>query len=214
MYWLPAVMVLPRGVGVVADPGDAVGLPRPFLHPHPVEIGLAGARLQPLRDQVDLGHGGRAIGHHALDDLHGVAPAQIAREGDRPVRLARCRNHPLPPQLSFFHSPLRAGEQLAVVVAPGHELRADRQSVRPLEHRQRHRRHVQRGPDLKQRHAGEGGHADRRLAERRGRQQDVDVLEHASSARRHSSAMLLGLDIALEVAVDAVVQPAAAQACR
>ncbi len=85
-----------RGVGLVADPGDAVGLARPFLHPSAVEIGLARACLQPLRDQVDLGHRRGAIGHHALDDLGGVAPAQVSREGDRPVAFGRHRNHDKP----------------------------------------------------------------------------------------------------------------------
>ena len=75
------------GVGVVADFGDAIGLLRPFLHPGAVEIGFAGARFQTLRDQIDLRHRRRAIGHHAFDDLRGVAPAQVSRERDRPVAL-------------------------------------------------------------------------------------------------------------------------------
>jgi hypothetical protein len=84
---------VPGGVRFVADVGDAVGLLRPFLHPRRVEVGFAGARFEPPGDQVDLGHRRRAIGHHALDDLGGVAPAQIARKRDRPVALARHRNH-------------------------------------------------------------------------------------------------------------------------
>ena len=66
-------------------------------------------------------------------------------------------------------------------------------------------RHVQRGPDLEQRHAGEGRHADRRFAERRRASAARRCRPTARrAAMRHSSAMLLRLDVALEVAADAV----------
>ena len=58
------------------------------------------------------------------------------------------------------------------------------------------------------------GDADRRLAEGRGRQQHVDAAHQRVEPPAAFVGELLGLDVALEAAVDAVVQPAAAQACR
>jgi hypothetical protein len=64
-----------RGVG---GGSDAVGHRRPFLPPDPIEVGFRGARLKPPADALDLVHGNGGIRNHALDDLHGVGPAQIA----------------------------------------------------------------------------------------------------------------------------------------
>src|SRR5262245_27553484 len=72
--------------------------------------------------------------------------------------------------------PFGAGKQPAVVVALGDQHGADRQAVRPLEHRQRDLRHMQDGPELEQWHALESEHPDGRFAERRRRQQHVMLL--------------------------------------
>ena len=64
----------------VGDLGDAIGHCRPFLLPRAIGIGLVLARLEPLPDPIDLVHGGCGPRRHALDDLHGVAPAQVAGE--------------------------------------------------------------------------------------------------------------------------------------
>ena len=62
-----------------------------------------------------------------------------------------------------------------LVIAPRQQLRADRQSDRPAEQRQRDRRDVQDGPELVHRHALERRKAFRRFAECGGRQQCVDA---------------------------------------
>ena len=50
---------------------------------------------EPPADAVDLVHGDRAIGRHPFDDLHGVAPAQIAGKMHGPGACHRrsCRHH-------------------------------------------------------------------------------------------------------------------------
>ena len=65
-------------VGFVGNRGELVGHARPFLAPDLVDVLLVCPRLQPLADDVDLGHRGGRPGHHALDDLHRVAPAEVA----------------------------------------------------------------------------------------------------------------------------------------
>jgi hypothetical protein len=64
--------------GGVGNAGDTLGHRRPFLAPSPIEVGFRGARLEPPADALDLVHGNGRVGRHALDDLHGVRPAQIA----------------------------------------------------------------------------------------------------------------------------------------
>jgi hypothetical protein len=75
----------------VGGGGDAVGHRRPFLAPDQIEVGFRGARLKPPADALDLIHGNGRVGHHALDDLHGVAPAQIAGKMHRPSTCRRRR---------------------------------------------------------------------------------------------------------------------------
>ena len=91
--------------GFVGDAGDAIRHRGPFLAPDPIEIGLRGARLEPPADAVDLVHGDRAIGRHALDDLHGVAPAQIAGKMHRPGALAVNNNFVVAHSISFAARP-------------------------------------------------------------------------------------------------------------
>ena len=77
--------------GGVGGGSDAVGHRRPFLAPDPIEVGFRGARLKPPADALDLVHGNGGVRHHALDDLHGVGPAQIAGKMHGPsVWLRRC----------------------------------------------------------------------------------------------------------------------------
>src|SRR6476659_8988330 len=88
--------------------------------------------------------------------LPGNVTGQLPSLGIETMALSLCQ---------FFEGPLRAGEQLSVVVALADELCADWHAGRSLEDRDRNGRHMQRGPDLVQRHAGKGRHADRRFAE-------------------------------------------------
>src|SRR5262249_60096715 len=61
------------------------------LAPDPIEVGFRGARLKPPADALDLVHGTGGVRHHALDDLHGVGPAQIAGKMHGPSRWLRRR---------------------------------------------------------------------------------------------------------------------------
>ena len=54
------------GGGGVGDGDDAIRHRRPFLAPDAIEIGFPGARLEPPADAIDLVHGDRTVGRHAL----------------------------------------------------------------------------------------------------------------------------------------------------
>ena len=75
----------------VGDGGDAVRHRRPFLAPHLIEVGFPRARLETAGDAIDLVHGNGRVGCHALDDLHGIGPAQIAGKMHRPAPCLRRR---------------------------------------------------------------------------------------------------------------------------
>jgi hypothetical protein len=70
-------MVLLRRGGV-GDGDDPIRHRGPFLAPDAIEIGFPGACLEPPADPIDLVHRNRTVGRHPFDDLHGVAPAQVA----------------------------------------------------------------------------------------------------------------------------------------
>jgi hypothetical protein len=77
----------PFGGGLVGDRGDAVGFGGPLLAPGAIGVGFAVAGGEPLPDAIDFRHGDGSVRHHALDDLHGVAPAQIAGKVHCPAAL-------------------------------------------------------------------------------------------------------------------------------
>jgi hypothetical protein len=73
----------------VGDGGDAIRHRRPFLAPDLIEVGFSRTRLKAAADALDLVHGNGRVGCHALDDLHGVGPAQIAGKMHRPALCLR-----------------------------------------------------------------------------------------------------------------------------
>ena len=74
------------GGGGVGDGSDPIRHRSPLLAPDAIEIGFPGARLEPSGDAIDLVHGDCAVGRHPFDDLHGIAPAQIAGKMHGPCR--------------------------------------------------------------------------------------------------------------------------------
>lgn len=70
--------------GRVGDGDDPIRHRSPFLAPDTIEIGFPGTRREPPTDTIDLVHGNCAVGRHPFDDLHGVAPAEIAGKMHRP----------------------------------------------------------------------------------------------------------------------------------
>jgi hypothetical protein len=99
--------------GFVGDGGDAIRHRRPFLAPNLIEIGFTRTRLEQPPHAVDLVHGNGAVRCHALDDLHGIGPAQVAGKMHGPASWLRRRavDHCLPPRA---RSPLKVGTWVAV----------------------------------------------------------------------------------------------------
>jgi len=75
----------------IGDGGDAVRHRSPFLPPHLIEVGFPRARLKTAADAIDFVDGNGRVGCHALDDLHGIGPPQIAGKMHRPALCLRRR---------------------------------------------------------------------------------------------------------------------------